>query len=43
MNLTNLIEPLSELAQLAGNAILKIYYSDFDVLEKDDTLSLIHI
>ena len=40
MNLTNLIEPLSELAQLAGNAILKIYYSDFDVLEKDDTSPL---
>ena len=40
MNLTNLIKPLSELAQSAGNAILEIYYSDFDVLEKDDTSPL---
>ena len=40
MNLANLVEPLSELAQSAGNAILEIYYSDFDVLEKDDNSPL---
>lgn len=36
MELTNLIEPLVALSQRAGDAILSIYETDFDVDHKDD-------
>ncbi len=36
MNLQDLIEPVVELAQQAGDAILEVYATDFDVQAKDD-------
>jgi 3'(2'), 5'-bisphosphate nucleotidase len=36
MNLTKLVDPIVELATEAGEAILEVYASDFDVQAKDD-------
>ena len=36
MNLTDLIEPLVTLSRQAGDAILEVYATDFDVQAKDD-------
>ena len=36
MNLINFINPISDLAILAGEAILEIYNSDFEIEEKSD-------
>ena len=36
MNLTDFVEPLVELARQAGDAILEVYATDFDVQAKDD-------
>ena len=40
MNIVDLIEPLTELSQNAGNAILDIYNSNFNVSIKEDTSPL---
>jgi 3'(2'), 5'-bisphosphate nucleotidase len=40
VNIVDLIEPLTELSQNAGNAILDIYSSDFNVSIKEDTSPL---
>ena len=40
MNLKDLIEPVVALAVEAGNAILEVYATDFDVQSKDDTSPL---
>lgn len=40
MKLTDLIEPVVELAIKAGDAILEVYATDFDVQEKDDASPL---
>ena len=36
MNLINFINPISDLAILAGEAILEVYNSDFEIEEKSD-------
>ena len=36
MNLINFIDPISDLAILAGEAILEVYNSDFEIEEKSD-------
>jgi len=36
MNLEELVEPITELAIEAGNAILAVYATDFDVESKSD-------
>ena len=40
MNLKDLIEPVVDLAVTAGDAILEVYATDFDVQSKDDTSPL---
>ena len=40
MNLKELIEPIAALAVEAGNAILEVYATDFDVQSKEDTSPL---
>lgn len=42
MNLEALIEPVVALAREAGNAILEVYATDFDVQAKDDESPLTH-
>lgn len=42
MNLEGLIEPVVALAREAGNAILEVYATDFDVQAKDDQSPLTH-
>ena len=51
MNLINLVKPIIELSVRAGESILKIYDTEFEIDEKKDStplteadlLSLIHI